>query len=571
MTILPWLYKTGFSSFKTMISLTCWDNCQRSMTMRLALVAIGFSIFFSSIAYRLVSLVLEPHEQRSQLATKQVARKEITDRNGTLLAVNIPTSSLFANPQHMVNIQKDVAKLVKALPGLDGKKLLSELDPKKTFVWIKHDITPKEHKAINDLGIAGLYFEKEDRRLYTYGSLLSHVIGYVGRQSAGLAGLEKSYDKFLQSSDSADKSKSLALTIDVRVQNIVAEELDKIMEATRAPAAIGIVVDPNSGEIIALVSKPDFDPHNPAKASPEALFNNATLGVFEMGSVMKTLTMAIGFDTGTITTSDAYNLSGLRVSGFQVKDAHPVAGWHSVPEIFLHSSNIGVTQIALETGQSAFQSYYKKLGLLDKLQLELPECSSPLYPRNMNWSNLTLTTMSYGYGISISPMHFIQAALPSVNGGYLHPLTLIKKDASERPEPLQVLKASTSESMLKIMRLVVTEGTGRKAAVKGQLIAGKTGTAEIQEGRHYVKNARRSSMLAAVPAIDPKYVVYVMLNKPQPTKESYGFAGAGWNAAPTAGAIISRIAALYGMKNYDEDDPEIVEKLHLELLHDNKT
>jgi len=220
----------------------------------------------------------------------------------------------------------------------------------------------------------------------------------------------------------------------------------------------------------------------------------------------------------------------------------------------------------LEVGQEAFKDYYKKLGLLDKLPLELPETSSPLYHKSMNWNDLTLTTMSYGYSISISPMHFIQAAIPTINGGIMHPLTLIKRDKHE--EGVRVFKESTPESMRKIMRLVVSQGTGRKAAVKGYLVAGKTGTAEIQEGNRYLKNQRRSSFFAITPAIDPKYVVYVMLNKPQPTKESFGFATAGWNAAPTAGRIISRIMALYGIQPYDEEDQAILDALYAQQMND---
>ncbi len=567
MNRLSQIRKVGLGPLRFLVNMSCWDNCHGSMITRLTIVAIGFAICFSLVSVRLIAVAMTSPHERHGIIAKNTQRKEIVDRNGKLLAVNIPTSSLFANPQHMVNIKQDIMRLAKAIPGIDIKKLLMEVKPDKTFVWIKRDLGPTEEKTINDLGIAGFYFEKEDRRLYTYGNLLSHILGYVGRENVGLAGVEKMYDDFLSNKDVENNSLNLKLTIDVRVQNIVSEELDNIMTEFRAPSGIGIVADPNTGEIIALVSKPDFDAHHVNQATKEQLFNNATLGVFEMGSVMKTLTMAIGFDTGTINLNDAYNLSGLRVANFNVKDLHPVSGWHSVGEIFLHSSNIGVAQIALETGQEAFQSYYKKLGLLDKLQLELPETSSPLYPRNMNWNDLTLTTMSYGYSISMTPMHFIQAAIPAVNGGYMYPLTLVKKDGAKR-DGVRVFKESTSDAMRKIMRLVVAYGTGRKANVKGYLVAGKTGTANIQEGKHYVTNARRSSFLSVTPAMDPKYVIYVMLNKPLPTKDSYGYATAGWNAAPATRNIISRMMALYGTKAYNEDDPEIVDALYVEQMHD---
>lgn len=556
-----------FSPLRKLSNLAYWDYCPRSMTLRLSILAIGFSFFFCFIAYRIISIAfIQPHTKNGGFA-HHLPRKEIVDCNGDILAVNIPASSLFANPQHMINIPKDVEKLAKAIPGIDTKKLLAELRRDKTFVWIKRDLSPLEQKTINDLGIAGFYFEKEDRRLYTRGNLFSHIIGYVGRENIGLAGIEKYYDgmltnKVLQSPE--ERSKPLKLTIDARVQNIVAEELAKIMEEFRAPSGVGVVVNPNNGEIVALVSMPDFNPHHPSKASPDQLFNNATLGVFEMGSVMKTLTMAIGFDTGTITTRDAYNLTSLKIANKQLKDSHPMNGWHSVAEIFLHSSNIGVAQIALESGQEAFQSYYKKLGLFDKLQLQLPECGTPLKPRDKEWSDITLTTASYGYALSISVLHFIQAVIPVVNGGTMYPLTLIKSGTEEEKLGTKVFKETTSDSILKIMRLVVTHGTGKKANIPGQLVAGKTGTAELLEGNHYVKNARRSSFLGVVPAIKPQFVVYVMLNKPVPSKNSYGFAGGGWNATPAVGNIIARLTALYGMPSYDENDPEVLEKLHVE-------
>lgn len=560
-------FRAGPLSLRRVANLAYWDNCPRSMVARLGIVAIGFSVFFCFIAYRLVSIAfIQPHAKSGGFV-HHTPRKEIVDCNGDILAVNIPASSLFANPQHMINIPKDIERLAQAIPGIDAKKLLSELKRDKTFAWIKRDLSPLEQKTINDLGIAGFYFEKEDRRLYTRGNLFSHIIGYVGRENVGLAGIEKYYDNLLTNKElrsPEERAKPLKLTIDARVQNIVAEELTKIMEEFHAPSGVGVVVNPNNGEIIALVSMPDFNPHHPSKATPDQLFNNATLGVFEMGSVMKTLTMAIGFDTDTITTRDAYNLSSFRVANKQLKDTHPMAGWHSVAEIFLHSSNIGVAQIALESGQAAFQSYYKKLGLFDKLQLELPECGTPLKPRDKEWSDITLTTASYGYAMSISVLHFIQAVIPVINGGIMHPLTLVKSDKDEKQEGVKVFKESTSDSILKIMRLVVTHGTGKKANVPGQLVAGKTGTAELLEGKHYVKNARRSSFLGVVPAINPQYVVYVMLNKPVPSKNSYGFAGGGWNATPAVGNIIARLTALYGMPSYDENDPKVLEKLHVE-------
>ncbi|MBP7190028.1 MAG: penicillin-binding protein 2 [Rickettsiaceae bacterium] len=553
--------------------LTSWDNSQKSIYMRLTIVAAAFGFFFTTVSYRVLSVALSHHAEKKGYFAKNVSRREIVDRNNNLLAVNIPASSVFANPQHMIDIEKDITKLAKAVPGIDKNKLISELKKDgKTFVWVKRDLTPKEQQTIHDLGIAGLYFENEERRLYTYGTVASHILGHVGRDGKGLAGIEKNFDDFLNhdNHDETGEDTPLQLTLDIRVQNIVSQELDKVIAEFNATGGVGIVADPNTGEILALVSKPDFDPHNPSKANDEQLFNRASLGIYELGSIMKCITLAVGFDSKTITLHDAYNLSNFRVGKFQVKDYHKEEGWHSVADVFLNSSNIGSTQIALEIGQEKFRSYYKKLGLLDQVKLDIPERGYPLFQKTSDWSDITLTTMSYGYGVSISPLHFVQAMIPVVNGGYMHKLKLVKKtdDGAETSE--KVLDESTSDAMRKLLRLVVSKGTGKKAEVAGYFVGGKTGTANKREGKGYVNNNRMSSFFGTMPSINPKYVVLVMLDEPKPSKNSFGFATAGWNAAPATGAILSRIAALYGMRPYDTN-LEVEEQLEVDYQIDSET
>lgn len=559
------IYKTKIYS-EFISSITLWDSSAQSISDRLIVVILGFVISFGAICYKLVHIASSGYHDRAHFSKSQIVRREVVDRFGNLLAVNVPLSALFANPQHMINIEKDVEKLAKVLPSIDTKKLISELGKKnKTFLWVKHDITPTEEKLIRDLGIVGLYFEHYDKRVYTHGPVTSHVLGYVGRDNVGLAGIEKYHDKFLTSQEKGSSS-PLRLTLDVRVQNIVSEEIDKVMAKFDPTGAIGVVVEVNTGEVVALVSKPDFDPHRPSDASPDALFNKASLGIYEAGSGLKAFTLAIGLDTNTIGVHDAYDLTNFRVANFQLQDYHKAVGWHSVGEIFLHSSNIGSAQIALETGSDNFQDYFRKMKLLHQLEIEIPERGTPLYPKTAKWSDLTLATISYGYGIAISPLHFVQAMLPTVNGGIFRPLTLISKDSnvSKHDEEVRIFKKTTSDAILKFMRLVVENGTGRKAAVPGYLVGGKTGTANIQSGNQYVKNNRRSSFFGVFPVIDPKYAVYVMVNEPKGRKDTFGFATSGWTAAPAVGAIISRMAAVYGMKPYDEQDPEIKEKLHID-------
>ena len=357
----------------------------------------------------------------------------------------------------------------------------------------------------------------------------------------------------------------LQLSIDVRVQNILSEEMEIVMKKFKAKGAAGIIVDPNNGEILALVSKPDFDPHNPGAARAEQLFNMVTQGVYEMGSGMKALTVAVGLDTGSTSINDAYDLSYLRVQGFQVKDhPRPLKGWHSVPHIFLKSSNVGLAQIILETGKQSILEYLRRLRLLEPLQMEVLERARPLFPNFSRWTDLSLITMSYGYGISVSPAHFIQAMMPIVNGGVIYPLTLVKRDPKEKLVGERVFQESTSLAMRKLMRLVVTDGTGSKAEVKGYYVGGKTGTAEIAHAGGYDKNRRMSSFFGIVPASNPKYIIYIVYNEPVGIKESFGFAGGGWTAAPTVGAVLKRLVALYGMTKVDEDSEEVQELNNIE-------
>lgn len=548
-----------------LLSLASWDTGSKALVSRLIFLIIFLALGFFAISLKLILVATTTPSNKSTYAKGDYFRREIVDRNGILLAINIPGSSAFANPQKMIDIPEAVEKLVKNISGIDKKKLLAELKSAKTFAWIKRDITAKEQQIIHNLGIPGIYFEEEQKRVYTQGHMLSHLIGYAGRDNDGLAGLEKSYNEFLTSKNipQISDSEPLKLTIDSRVQNIVNEELSSAMAKFRAVGGIAIVADPNTGEIISAVSKPDFNPHNPSGALPDQLFNRYSLGVYELGSIMKTLTLAIGLDTGKIHVHDAYDLTAMRIAKFNVKDYHKEVGWHSVPEIFLHSSNIGMAQIILEIGKSDFHKYIERLGLTEKLALEIPEKATPLVPKYDNWTDLSMATMSYGYAISISPMHFMNAALPIVNGGSAYQLHFVKK--TEPVVGTKVLKETTSNDMHKLLRLVVSKGTGKNGEVKGYFVGAKTGTANKREGRRYVENKRTSSFFSIAPADNPKYAIFIMLDEPKPTKETFGFATAGWTAAPVAKNILSRMVTLYGLSPYTGDeDTKIEEELNME-------
>lgn len=564
--------RTEESGFvEALLSLGLWETGNKALISRLIFLIACLSLCFVAVGYKLIVVALNTPPNKHIYAKSDFFRREIVDRNGLLLAINVPSSSAYANPKKMIDINEALEKLTKNISGIDKNKLIKDLNNTKTFAWIKRDLTSKEQKIIHDLGIPGIYFEEEQKRVYTQCSVLSHLIGYVGRDNEGLAGLEKSYNNFLTAKyvDNKNELDPLRLTIDSRIQNIVHEELSKTLETFRAVAGVVVVADPNNGEILAAVSMPDFNPHSPAQASSEQLFNRYSLGVYELGSIMKTLTLAIGLDTDKVHLNDVYDLTSMKVANFNLQDYHKEVGWHSVPEIFLHSSNIGMAQIVLETGKADLHKYIERLGLSEKLEIELPEKANPIVPKYEKWTDLSMATMSYGYAISISPLHFMNAALPVVNGGKIYPLHFVKQD-----NPIvgtQVLKESTSENMLKLMRLVVSKGTGKKAEVKGYFVGAKTGTAQKREGKHYVKNKRDSSFFAVVPAINPKYAILIMLDNPQPTKETFGFATAGWTAAPLAKNIISRMVTLYGISPYTgNDDAKIEEELHVEYQVDEE-
>jgi cell division protein FtsI (penicillin-binding protein 3) len=545
-----------------------WDRSSAAASFRVIIVLIGFALGFIVISGRLIYVASNNYiKQQQNMVSSSKFRKSIVDRNGHLLAVNLPAASLFANPKRVVDIDGSLRKLLKIFPNLSRDNILKELKSNKTFVWIKRDISPKEQEEIYNLGMPGFGFEREEKRVYTYGNLFAHLIGYVGRDMEGLAGVEKYFNEFLTDQNEQDSSQksNLELSIDLRVQSILSEEMDHIIQKFSAKGAAGIVADPNTGEIIAIVSKPDFDPHHPGQSLPEQLFNNATQGIYEMGSGVKGLTIAIGLDTKATSLQDAYDLSYMKVGKFKLNDAHPSKGWNSVAEIFLNSSNIGVSQIILEIGRDNFRKYLKDLGLLSKLDIEVSERETPLFPPFSRWNDLSLVTMSYGYGISETPAHFIQAMIPLVNGGIKYPITFIKRDKTQPLEGTRVFSSQTSKDMLKLMRLVVAQGTGKKAEVPGYYIGGKTGTAEkLVNGKYDKKNKRMSSFFGVMPASNPKYVIYIIVDEPKGIKETHGFAGGGWVAAPVVKNVFERMGAIFSIQKIDPSDREVQELINVE-------
>jgi len=485
-------------------------------------------------------------------------RADIVDRNGEVLATDLPTASLYANARRLLDPREAARGLVTVLPDLDYDKTLEKLRSDRTFVWLRRNLTPREQVEVTALGIPGLDFIPEYSRVYPHGPLLSHLLGYVDSDNTGIAGLEKRFDESLTGSDAA-----LQLTIDLRVQHVLREELRSAMLEFKAKAAAGVVMDVRNGEVVALVSLPDFDPNHPGKARDAARFNRATLGVYELGSTFKVFTAAMALDSGVANMRGRYDArQPLHVARFTIRDYHAKRRWLSLPEVFIYSSNIGAALIAQDIGGKRQQDYLRRLGMLDPLPLEIPETGRPIAPSP--WRDVNTMTVGFGHGLAVSPLHLASGVAAVVNGGIVHEPTLIlARDDGERPGR-RVFSETTSLQLRKLMRLTVLNGTGGNAEVAGYPVGGKTGTAEKPGREGYAGTALLSSFVGVFPITEPRYVVLAVLDEPKGNARTKGYATGGWVAAPVVRNVVGRMAPLLGMAPIPADAPEL-RKLELDI------
>jgi cell division protein FtsI (penicillin-binding protein 3) len=511
---------------------------------RLLVICGSFILIFLMITVRLVDVSLLKRSGENTFdqshIQKPVFRADIVDRNGELLATSLRTSSLYANARVVLDPKEAAQKLVQVLPELNYNDALHRLQSGKGFVWLARHLTPQKQAEILRLGLPGIYFQQDERRVYPHGELFAHVLGYTNIDNQGLSGIERKFNDLLLSHGSP-----FALSLDVRVQHIVRDELLAGIEKFKAQGGAGLVMNVQTGEIIAMVSLPDFDPNHVNKigSQKQALFNRLALGVYEMGSNFKIFTTALFLDKGKSSVHTKLDVSGpLRVGRFRITDIHPAHYPLTVTEIFVQSSNIGAAKMAMYLGSQLQQEFFKKLGFFQSPQLEIPELGSPLFPKQ--WSEPTLITASYGYGISITPLHLATAIGGIVNKGIMQQPTLLKKDQGYPAQGKRVVSEKTSEIMRKLLYMVVAQGTGKKAGVKGYEVGGKTGTANQLVGKSYKDGTSTTSFTGVFPMTDPKYLVLIMVDRPQGIKETYGFNLGGWNAAPITGKVIRRIAPI---------------------------
>jgi cell division protein FtsI (penicillin-binding protein 3) len=525
---------------------------------RLGLAIVAFAAIYCVIALRLVIFAEQSdgHGARRSVGQDAVAtaRPDILDRNGQILATDLKAPSLFAEPRKLIDVDEAEELLTAVLPDLDANEVRDRLSSKRGFVWLKREITPKQQQEIHRLGIPGVGFLTENKRVYPNGPVVSHEIGHVNIDNQGIAGIEKWLDgqglaALHMAGLATDRlQKPVNLALDLRVQFALRDELMAAREKFKAKAASGVVLNVNTGEVVALVSEPDYDPNNPREANDPTRINRLTTGVYEMGSSFKVLTVAMALDSGKATLSSTFDASHpLHYGRFAIHDYEPMHRALSVPEIFTYSSNIGAARMALAVGVQGHQSFLKKMGQLDRLRTELPESAEPIVPKH--WGELNTVTIAFGHGLSVAPLQAVMGIAAALNGGRLIPPTFLKRSEGEANVlAKQVLKPETSRAMRYLMRLNAEKGTATKANVDGYYIGGKTGTAEKVVNGRYSKHKLLTDFMAVLPADKPKYLMMIMLDEPQATPETHGFATAGWNAAPTAAKVIARIAPLLDLE-----------------------
>ncbi|WGF86218.1 peptidoglycan D,D-transpeptidase FtsI family protein [Marinivivus vitaminiproducens] len=513
---------------------------------RLVLVAGAFLCAFLLIGVRLV--VFASVTEAAADGERPVAasgRADIVDRNGVLLATNLRAPSIFAHPLRLDDPERVAGQLAEAIPGLRYDDLVAKLSRDTPFVWIKRHIAPVEEQAIINLGIPGVDLLEEERRVYPQGSLAGHVLGFVDDQNKGLAGVERQFEARL--TDEPDDA--LRLSLDARVQEILHEEVAKAMRVYEASAGNAVVLDATSGEVVAMVSLPDFDPNFRNRSPERARFNRNSMGLYEVGSMFKLFTVAAALEEGEVNLRSTCDASEpLKIGRWTVRDFQGKQRMLTLAEAIMHSSNICASRMALALGPDRQRASLERFGMLDRVAIELPEVATPMLPSDSNWGQIRSATVSFGYGLSVTPLHVAQGVAALVNGGVRRPVTLLPRTAPFVPaEADRVVSHRTSNDIRWLMWATANEGSGRGSMVDGYFLGGKTGTANKRRtgGRGYDPHRRLSSFVATFPIDQPRYVVLAMLDEPKPAPDTY-FATGGVVSAPLVGNIVRRLGPLLG-------------------------
>jgi cell division protein FtsI (penicillin-binding protein 3) len=556
-------------------------NALEKTRNRLVYTAFGFALLFLAVIAKLADATilqpLAPHRPEKPIAalftapkaaaeaTELGQRAMITDRNGQILAISLPTVAVFADPRQVIDPADVAHRLKQVLPRLDEDAARTRLsDTNRQFVYLERQVTPREQLAINSLGIPGIDFRPSEERHYPMGRTAAQVLGGTDVDEHGVAGVERYFDQRLF----AD-STPLRLSIDVRVQAVVRDELSKAMDEFQGIGACGIVMDVNTGEVLAMVSLPDYDANAFRTTPADDRFNRAVTGMYEPGSTFKLQTASMALDSGIVHIWDEFDASRpIHIGRFTITDFEGKHRWLYLPEVLAYSSNLGAAHIGETVGGERQRAWLRSMGMFGRVGIELPEAGVPIVQPASAWKEVVTLTVSFGHGISVSPLHVVRGTA-AVATGVLEKPTILALTPGQHPDGVPVMQPSTSDTMRKLMRLVVTDGFGKQAEVAGYYPGGKTGTAE-KVGKHgykrgFKENFNVAAFTSVFPMNAPRYAVYMMIDEPHGNKNTYGYSTAGWVAAPAAGRVIARIAPMLGMLPDIQDAPAINQALFIPL------
>jgi cell division protein FtsI (penicillin-binding protein 3) len=530
---------------------------------RIRFIALAMAVAYLGIGAKLVSLgVSHDPPQTLKVAADQAvsgARPDLLDRNGEILATDVKTMSVFAEPRRILDKDEAVELITAVLPDVDAKELRERLSSKKGFVWVKRQVTAKEQQEIFHLGLPGVGFLPENKRVYPNGPIGAHVIGFVDTDNIGIAGMEKYLDQQSLTDPHVPgfvldptALKPVRLSLDLKATHALRDELVAGLARFKAKAAAGAILDVTTGEVIALESLPDFDPNNPSDFTKDPTrINRLNVGVYEMGSTFKALSLAMALDSGKATLNSRIDArDSLRYGHFTIHDFHATHRVLTVPEVFTHSSNIGAARLALMVGVEGHQAFLRKMGQLDRLRTELPESAEPLVPKH--WGELNTMTIAFGQGLNVAPLQAMMAVAALVNGGkMMTPTFLPRGEADSLAVSHVVISPQTSESMRYLLRSNATHGSAGLANIPGYYVGGKTGTADKIVNGHYSQDKVFTTFMAIAPSDKPKYLYLVMYDEPQGLPEDGGYHTAAHNAGRTTGSLIARVEPLEGVPPAD--------------------
>ena len=525
---------------------------------RLGLLAVGFTAVFLAIGGKLAYLATKPDPQSLRRAASEAvsrARPDIVDRNGEILATDVKVMSVFAEPKRIIDKDEAVELLTAALPDVNARELRERLSSKKGFVWVKRGITPKEKDEVFRLGLPGISFLPESKRIYPNGFDAAHVVGYTDIDNKGIAGIEK----YIDGQGLADLSDAgfrldqtdltpVKLSLDLHVTHAVRDEVAKGVELFHAAAGAAAIMDVNTGEMIAYASVPDYDPNNPTDPKNDARdlsrINRLNVGRYEMGSTFKAISIAMAMEAGKVNLNTRVDArESLRYGGFTIHDFHATHRVLSVPEVFTHSSNIGTARMALMVGVEGHKAFLRKMGQLDRLYTELPESAAPIVPRS--WGELNTITIAFGQGINVAPMQAMMAVGALSNGGLMIKPTFLKRSEEDaKANATRIVRPETSEALRYLMRLNAEKGSAKAVDIRGYFVGGKTGTADKIVHGHYAKDRVFTTFMAIAPSDKPKYLFLTLMDEPQALPETHGYRTAAWNSGSVTGKVIERVGQL---------------------------